>query len=514
MPHPDSRLERLRTAARWPFGIVLTSYRYLWRLTPIERWEWPASLPHDAPPALPSGIDRTDLQTPEDGVGPLVRRLYRVRIRGSSQSPEKLVRTLTSDLDAVAPSEFASFQKRSGDDGTMHVNDDYVVRMPGPWDGPVRVVACSPTSFRLATLRGHLEAGQIEFRACTGDGSLEFTIESWARSGDRLSDLMYTYLRVSKEVQLHMWTSVLERVIECSGGHRHGPLAILTRRVDLDTGETANEPILHGPRNPRARQRLAALAGRSLNFDIDGDHTVAQGWHVDEVARDLPVEPSGPPVPGGSWETARRLMISYEVADPDVVRATYRQDVPPRGRDMLLEIRLAALIRFRVGVRIGGDYDDTRIIDGREVRVFGWDYATLEGHFQSGRVRYEVWKWLDNGVVEFRLRAFTHGAQRAAAAAAGLPPARPVAPAQLLPSGGTPRRRPDEHATRACARRLVRSGRRGPNATPALFRGRREGFARSLLSLLAHRPTPGATPQRTGAGGCCRSGEGRRRRRR
>ena len=50
----------------------------------------------------------------------------------------------------------------------MEVGDEYVVRMPGPWDGPVRVVEVTPTSFRLATLDGHLEAGQIEFRARRG----------------------------------------------------------------------------------------------------------------------------------------------------------------------------------------------------------------------------------------------------------------------------------------------------------------------------------------------------------
>ena len=38
---------------------------------------------------------------------------------------------------------------------------------------------------------------------------LEFRIESWARAGDRLSNLLYDRLRMSKEVQLHMWTSVL-----------------------------------------------------------------------------------------------------------------------------------------------------------------------------------------------------------------------------------------------------------------------------------------------------------------
>lgn len=39
--------------------------------------------------------------------------------------------------------------------------DEFVVRMPGPWDGPVRVVRRDESSFRLATLDGHLEAGEI-----------------------------------------------------------------------------------------------------------------------------------------------------------------------------------------------------------------------------------------------------------------------------------------------------------------------------------------------------------------
>ena len=95
----------------------------------------------------------------------------------------------------------------------MAAGDEYVVRMPGPWDGPVRVVERTPTAFRFATLEGHLEAGQIRFTAQDGE-LLEFRIESWARAGDRLSNLLYHHLRMSKEVQLHMWTSMLERVAE------------------------------------------------------------------------------------------------------------------------------------------------------------------------------------------------------------------------------------------------------------------------------------------------------------
>ena len=61
-----------------------------------------------------------------------------------------------------------------------------------------------------------------------------FTIESWARSGDVLSKLFYGRLRMAKEVQLHMWTSFLEKAVKLSGGRMTGGVDIDTRRVDLD----------------------------------------------------------------------------------------------------------------------------------------------------------------------------------------------------------------------------------------------------------------------------------------
>jgi hypothetical protein len=104
--------------------------------------------------------------------------------------------------------------------------------MPGPWDGPVRAIDVTETSFRFATLEGHLEAGQIEWRASdTGEG-LTFQIESWARAGDRLSALLHDRLRMAKEVQLHMWTSVAEKVAKRAGGRLDGGIDIETRRVE------------------------------------------------------------------------------------------------------------------------------------------------------------------------------------------------------------------------------------------------------------------------------------------
>jgi hypothetical protein len=90
----------------------------------------------------------------------------------------------------------------------------------------------SGDSFRLATLEGHLEAGQIVFSAAPSNGLVEFTIESWAQSADRFCDVLYDRLRMAKEIQLHMWTSFLEQVVELSGGRREGCLEILTRRID------------------------------------------------------------------------------------------------------------------------------------------------------------------------------------------------------------------------------------------------------------------------------------------
>jgi hypothetical protein len=203
----------------------------MWRITALHRSEVVGGLPADGPPELPEGTRGDEIQHPADGAGPLFHRLYRARIRQARLGPSELVAQIAADPDRVAPSEFASFHKVGGDEGTMAVGDEYVVRMPGPWDGPVRVVERTPSSFRFVTLNGHLEAGQIRFTAEGGD-LLEFRIESWARSGDRLSNLLYHHLRMSKEVQLHMWSSMLERVADLAGGRLTGGIEIRTWRVD------------------------------------------------------------------------------------------------------------------------------------------------------------------------------------------------------------------------------------------------------------------------------------------
>jgi hypothetical protein len=80
-------------------------------------------------------------------------------------------------------------------------------------------------------MQDHLEAGQIEFRMGVGNPTV-FEIESWARSGDRLSNLLYHHLRMAKEVQLHMWTSFLEQVAKLSEGRLTGGIEVVSRKVE------------------------------------------------------------------------------------------------------------------------------------------------------------------------------------------------------------------------------------------------------------------------------------------
>jgi uncharacterized protein (UPF0548 family) len=392
----------LSTAIRWPVGILLTGWHYMWRTTPLQRRELPPAATD--PPPLPESTEERDLLRLEDGVGRPLHRLYRAIVVAADLEAEALMGRLREDLDRLAPSTLARFEKVRGAPGQVVVGDEYLVRMPGPWNGPVRVVDVTPLSIRLATLRGHLEAGQIEFRARGGE-DLEFSIESWACSGDRLSDLLYSHLGMAKEVQLHMWTSALEQVAKLAGGSLTAGVHVTTQPMEPSPDRTSR------PRTARERRELAALRDRPYNLDLArrAEHTRANGWHVDELRRELPGEPSGEPVPGGSWEVAQRLMRAYQVADPDKVRARFDPDTPLEGRDMLLEVRFLVL-RFYAGVRVGRVYDEHREVDGRPVRVFGWEYSTLEGHFEMGQMDYEVWKWLDTGDVEFRIHAYSRAA--------------------------------------------------------------------------------------------------------
>ncbi|GAC1434460.1 MAG: hypothetical protein NVSMB51_01680 [Solirubrobacteraceae bacterium] len=154
----------------------------------------------------------------------------------------------------------------------------------------------------------------------------------------------------------------------------------------------------------RERRALDVLHDKGLNFEplAEANYTPADGWRVDHYRQPLPAEPPGRPLPGGPYAIAQQLMRDYEFADPRMVRAVYSRESPLEGRDMLLELRFFG-VRLRVGCRVGGVRDEVREHEGRKVAIWGWNYRTLQGHLEMGQMDYELWKWLDDGAIEFRI---------------------------------------------------------------------------------------------------------------
>lgn len=209
------RLVVVKRVVGFAVGTPFAAWRYIARDVEIHRSETVADWPLNGFPENPA--EDRDLQTAADGIGCAHRRRYRVRIERPRVSAEQLMGVIMADPNVASPTDIARFHKTRGALGELAVGDEFLIRLPGPWNGPVRVIERTPLLFRFATLRGHMEAGEIEFSGRNAGEAIEFQIESWARSGDRLFDALYR-LRLSMEVQLHMWVDFLERVAQVAGG--------------------------------------------------------------------------------------------------------------------------------------------------------------------------------------------------------------------------------------------------------------------------------------------------------
>lgn len=223
----------LSLVGRWCLGTGLVTWRYLWETTPLHRTEEPGDPedPADSPPALAPEVAGEPLLRAEDGYGPLYHRRFTVRVAAPRRHAADVLGRVQRDFKKFVPSEVVDVHTRPLGPRGLEVGDELLVEMPGPWNGPVRVVRRTPTSLRLATLQDHLEAGQVEFRARDDADGLAFDIELWARSSTRLTHVLYSRLRLSKEVQLNMWVRYCLAVAAFSGGRLVDGVQISTRVV-------------------------------------------------------------------------------------------------------------------------------------------------------------------------------------------------------------------------------------------------------------------------------------------
>ncbi|WP_157597028.1 DUF1990 family protein [Saccharomonospora saliphila] len=247
-----SRPRRVLTVVgRWLLGTVVVTWRYLWETTPLHRGECQGNEIRDRPPPIaPEALDDR-VQRDSDGYGCLFHRRFHVRIAGAELDATRLMSRVARDFKHFVPTEVVDVHADNTRSRAPAVGDELLVEMPGPWNGPVRVAWCDDTTLCLITLHGHLEAGQVVFRARDEGDLLVFEIELWARPCSRLVDVLYARLRLAKEVQLNMWVRFCLAAVETSGGRLVDGVHISTRW--LDRGDDAVDP---------AAPAVASAAGR------------------------------------------------------------------------------------------------------------------------------------------------------------------------------------------------------------------------------------------------------------
>ncbi len=383
----------------------------------IRRWSFPkrkheihvrevSAKPPPVSEAL--NIQEEPLRLTREGTGPLFYRRYRADIAHPTLSTEELMQHIQQDVNAFCAPELARFEKTVGVPAGLHVGDEYYISITGPWNGHVRTVDVTPTSFCFVTLREHMERGEITFNLQPHPqlpDALRFEIRSWARSQDDLVSFTYEKLGVAKFAQESLWAYFCNAVVKASGGELIGEIDIKTEKAPYrsEVIQKQETPLWQQHQSRFERYRQA-----QVNYDPNRQHeyTEAHGWRFDEYSVELPPEPTGAPVEGGSWRVAREVIRNYEFPDPELVTGIFIPDDPLDQRIMILRARFL-FFTFFFGTRISRVIDEVRQQDGQDIHVWGYSYQTLEEHFEMGEITFEVWKYAESGQVEFRIHAYS-----------------------------------------------------------------------------------------------------------
>ena len=227
-PVSPGSLSTARSIVRAVFTVPPFLLHHLWRRRRIDEVTLTVDRFREPAPD-PSDLDLTgdpSVQTAADGSGPLVMRSYEVRIVGATLGPARLLQRLVARPKDLNDDRIAGFVRDDRDATDLGVGDELVVELPGPWNGPVRVIRANDSELLLQTLSGHMEAGQIRFDTAAHserpDGTHEFSfrIRSWARGGNPTFTFLHLGLPVAKELQTAMWVAMCDGAVKVSGGRR------------------------------------------------------------------------------------------------------------------------------------------------------------------------------------------------------------------------------------------------------------------------------------------------------
>lgn len=219
----------VRNAVRAVVTLPIFVAGHAWRSRIVKRDHSHTDRFSENPPAHRS---HPSLQSRDDGTGPVVMRTYCVEISGPALTAAALIEDFRIDPNHFNSTLVAGFVRDDRPVRNLTVGDDFVVELPGPWNGPCTVDHIDDNTVLLATLQGHMEAGHIRFRTIDSDDGYAFEIRSWARSGDPAFAALHLVVPVGRELQTAMWCAMCEQAVTLAGGTRRGPIRVTTEILD------------------------------------------------------------------------------------------------------------------------------------------------------------------------------------------------------------------------------------------------------------------------------------------
>ena len=192
---------------------------------------------HIKPTPLDSGLrklaDGLPEQTPDKGVGMLIRKGFWIDIAESKMLPEELFARFRLRFGELTP--FLNVRAEPGTPVILGKGNTLTMVLPARGNVQVRVEQLMPNSATLVTVAGHPLAGAIRFVAEQRGDLLRFEVRLYDRPANLADWLMMR--AVGDSMQARTWESLVQAMVEESGGAAVTPVQHAETYLDENKAE-------------------------------------------------------------------------------------------------------------------------------------------------------------------------------------------------------------------------------------------------------------------------------------
>jgi NADH dehydrogenase len=174
------------------------------------------------PTPLADGLRKLADDLPEmllaEGVGRLHRERFWADIQGSRLTPEEILLLVREHFRSLPPEGLLEVGAEPQTPTTLEEGGTLTLAVPMRGHVQVRVQEVTSRAITSVTLEGHFFAGVIRFLTEEPDrGVIRFEVRAYTRAADQIHRLAIR--TVGKVAQQETWTTVVEEVVQRSGGN-------------------------------------------------------------------------------------------------------------------------------------------------------------------------------------------------------------------------------------------------------------------------------------------------------